>query len=124
MVADHFCRKLLKAAGINQERFTLDWASAAEAPLYVELITQFTKKVKDLGPLGAAEGISSEELKLRLVAARAVAESVKLRTQLAKLTLDLRQENTYSAEAIEAKMSIKLNPAIVTEMEKGVRRLS
>jgi F420-non-reducing hydrogenase iron-sulfur subunit len=124
MVADRFCLKLLKEAGVNLERFTLDWASAAEAPLYVELITNFTKKIKELGPLGAAEGIPLEELKLRLLAARTAAESVKLRTQLAKLTLDLRQENTYSAEAIEAKMSNKLNEAIGREMEKSVRRLA
>lgn len=110
----------MNEAGVSPERFTLVWASAAEAPLYVELITRFTKKVKELGPLGAAEGIPLEELKSRLVAARTAAESVKLRTQLAKLTLDLRQNNDYSAEAIEIKMSNKLNQAIVVEMEKTI----
>ena len=117
MVADHFCRQLLKEAGINPERFTLDWASAAEAPLYVELITNFTKKLKELGPLGAVEGIPVEELTLRLDAAKAAAGSMKLRTQLTRLTLDLRQDNDYSAEAIEAKMADKLNKAISRAME-------
>src|SRR5208337_823186 len=118
MVAHHFCRKFLREAGVNPDRSTLNWASAAEAPLYVELITKFTKKIKELGPLGAAEGIPIEELRLRLAAAKTVASNVKLRTQFARLTIDLRQDGDYSAQAIEAKMSNKLNEAILGEMEK------
>ena len=111
----------MNAAGVKLERFSLDWASAAEGPLYVELITKFTKQVKDLGPLGTAEGIPLEELKAKLAATKALASSRKLRTQFAKLTKDLRQENDYSAQLIEAKMSEKLDKAVVKEMEKQIQ---
>jgi hypothetical protein len=74
-----------------------------------------------LGPLGTAEGIPLEELKTKLVAAKAVASSRKLRTQFAKLTKDLRQENDYSAQLIETKMSEKLDKAISNEMEKQIQ---
>jgi hypothetical protein len=117
MVTEHFCVKLLRDAGVHPERFTLDWASAAEAPLYVELITKFTEKVKELGPLGAAEGVSLEELRRRLAAAKAVASNVKLRTRYARLTQSLREKNDYSSQVIEAAMSEKLNDAITKEME-------
>ena len=96
----------------------LSWASAAEAPLFVELITKFTKKVKELGPLGAAEGISLEELRSRLAVAKRLASSVKLRTRFAKLTQGMREKNDYSSQVIEAAMSEKLNDAILKEMEK------
>ena len=83
----------------------------------MELITRFTAQVKELGPLGAAEGVPLEELRLKLTAARSVAENVKLRTRFARLTQELRKENNYSPQFIEAKMSEKLNEAISREME-------
>ena len=83
-------------AGVNPGRFVLEWASAAEAPLYVELITKFTQKIKEFGPLGKAEGIPIQELKFRLGAAKAAASGVKLRTRYAKLTQELREINDYT----------------------------
>ena len=118
MVTDHFIKRLLIQAGIKPQRFDLEWASAAEAPLYVKLITKFTKEMKELGPLGEAEGMSPEQLKAKLAAAKAAAVSMKLRTQFAKFTQDLRAVNDYSAQSIETKMAEKLNEAIAREMEK------
>ena len=121
IVADHFIRRLLKESGINADRFTLDWASAAEAPLYVELITKFTQQIKDMGPLGSAEGISLEDLKVKMEAGKALALNKKLRTRFAMLTKDLRAENDYSAQFVEAKITEKLDKAIVSEMEKIIQ---
>ncbi len=105
-------------AGVNENRFALAWASAAEAPLYVELITKFTKKIKTLGPLGKAEGISLEELKSRLGVVRAAAVSVKLRMRFARLAQELRNESDYSLQAIEARMSEDLDEFILREIRK------
>jgi len=82
------------------------------------LITKFTQQVKALGPLGAAEGLSPEELESKLTAAKSAASSVKLRTRFARFTQDLREINDYSSPLIEAKMAEKLNDAISREMEK------
>ena len=73
-----------------------------------------------MGALGEAEGMPPEDLKSRLAAAKSLAANVKLRTRFAKLTQDLRKENDYSPQLIEAKMSEKLNEAILREMEKQV----
>lgn len=118
LVFEHFSRTLLIEAGIHPERFTLDWASAAEAPLYVELITNFTKKISKLGPLGETDGKSTEEIKKKLIAAKSVAANRKLRTRLGKLTQDLRQSKDYSPQFLDAKCSEKFNNAISREMEK------
>lgn len=118
MVTERFTRKLLEGAGVNPERFMLDWASAAQAPLYVELITKFTKRVKELGPLGASDGKPLEEIRTRLLAAKSAASSVKLRTQFARLTQELRKENDYSAQHLEARIAEKLSDTIAKEMEK------
>jgi hypothetical protein len=53
-----------------------------------------------------------------LSAAKSAAASVKLRTRLAKITQELREKSDYSPQVIEAKMSEKLDEAILREMEK------
>ena len=108
----------MEIAGIKPERLALDWASAAEAPLFVELITRFTNQIKELGPLGAAEGIAREKLNLKLSAARSAVESVKLRTRFGKIAQDLRRENGYASDVIEAKMAEKVSDAIMREIAK------
>lgn len=108
----------MEVAGIKPQRLALDWASAAEASLFVELITKFTDLLKELGPLGEAERTSREELKVRLLAARSAVKSVRLRTRFGKLAQDMRKGNGYAPDVIEAKMAEKLNDAIIREIEK------
>ncbi len=49
-------RELLDLMGIDNERLALEWVSSAEGGRFAEIVTSFTKKVKDLGknPLGEA----------------------------------------------------------------------
>lgn len=110
--------KILRQAGINPERFVLDWASAAEAPLYVKLITKFIQKIKTLGHLGLNEGKTREEIEINLAAARAAVESVRLRTRIAKTVQDMRKINDYSPSAVESKIAEKLDAAIIREIQK------
>ena len=42
-------KKVLKDVGIREERYSLQWASAAEAPRFVQLITKFTNQIKEIG---------------------------------------------------------------------------
>jgi F420-non-reducing hydrogenase iron-sulfur subunit len=114
----------MEIAGVWPERLALDWASAAEAPLFVELITGFTDKIKRLGPLGEAEGMGGQELKLKLLAAKSAVEGVKLRTRFARLAQDLRQGNAYAPDVIESKMAEKVNDRIVREMAKQEKMIA
>lgn len=124
ILTEHIVRRVMKHAGLKSGRFSLDWASAAEAPLFVELITKFTDQIKELGELGKAEGMSREQLKLNLAAARSTVESLKLRSRFGKLAQDLRELNDYSSDVIEAKMAEKLNEAIVKEINKHMGRIN
>jgi F420-non-reducing hydrogenase iron-sulfur subunit len=114
----------MEVSGLKPERLALDWASAAEAPLFVELITRFTNQVKELGPLGEAEGIPIEALNLKLLAARSAMKSVKLRTRFARLAQDLRDGDNHTPEVIEAKMADKVNDAIVREIQKQEKAIT
>ncbi len=79
-------KKVLVESGIKAERFNLKWASAAEAPRFVQLITDFTKQVKELGPLGEAEGMKPDEVKAVLEKALAVVSDKKLRVGFGNVT--------------------------------------
>jgi hypothetical protein len=89
----------------------------------VKLITNFTNHIKELGPLGQHEGITSEELNFKLLAAKAAVKSIRLRTQLSKLVQNMREHDDYSFQAIEAKISEKLNAVIMVEIEKQERAI-
>jgi hypothetical protein len=103
-------KKVLTEVGLNHERFDLKWASAAEAPRFVKLITEFTAKVKELGPLGAAEGISPEEARERAEKALAMVSDRKLRMGFGNLAKTLRKEvpnlsDETIAQAIDEKLT-------------------
>ena len=59
-------RKIMEHIGLNPERLKIEFMSGAEANLFVEAVNGFVKKVKQLGPLGEAEGIDKNELKSKL----------------------------------------------------------
>lgn len=44
-------KDLLDFVGIDGERLNLVWVSSAEGPRFAEEITEFTEKIRALGPL-------------------------------------------------------------------------
>ena len=42
---------LIKQLGIDENRVRLEWVSASEGKRFADLITEFTNKIKELGPL-------------------------------------------------------------------------
>ena len=103
---------VLEEIGVNPERFSLKWASAAEAPRFVKLITEFTGKIKELGPLGKSEGIEPEEIKARLDKALIAVNSRKLRMVFGNTTKSIRKEGIFTPEYINAVIKEKLSKAI------------
>jgi len=71
-------RKLLEYIGINPERLRLEWVSAAQGNRFAEVVTDFTNKLKELGPLGSSEGIEENRMKLKLEAAKSLVPYLKL----------------------------------------------
>ena len=59
----HLGKKLLEYIGVNPDRLRLEWVSASEGIRYAEIVTDFTDRLKELGPLGTGEGYGSERIK-------------------------------------------------------------
>lgn len=74
----HLSKKLLKQIGINPERLRLEWVSAAEGSRYAEVMNDFAKKLKSLGPLGKGEGEDEKGLKFKLEAVHHLVPYIKL----------------------------------------------
>ena len=111
--------KILQHVGVNSERLALEWASSAESSRFVQLVTQFTEKIRKLGPLGSAEGEDWEGLKYKLKAARQATRDVKLRMAFAKLAKEIRNEGTYRSELVEEGMEEKLGHIIKREINRS-----
>jgi len=113
------CRQFLADCGVSQDRLVLEWASAAEAPRFVELITGYVNTIKEKGEIGSADGEADyETIKRRLTAAVKAAEARKPRTALGTLAKRLHKDGDYSKETIAKGVASKILPALRAERLK------
>jgi hypothetical protein len=109
--------KVLTEVGIRPERFNLQWASAAEAPRFVKLITDYTQEIKALGPLGQAEGLTPDEAKARVQKALDLVSDRKLRVGFGNVTKTMRQEGAKVTDALIAQtIDEKLSKTITSAL--------
>ncbi len=45
--------------GLEPERFAIEWVSSAEAPRFAALVTEFTAKIRALGPNPARRSLAA-----------------------------------------------------------------
>jgi len=112
MGADALVRKVLEEVGIRKERYDLEWASAAEAPRFVELITRFTEQMKELGPLGQAEGLTKDEVKERLQKALDVVSSQKVRISFGNASKAVRKDSVWTQDHIDEVITTKMTKSL------------
>jgi len=70
-------KKLMQHIGINPERFRIEFMSGGEGILFAEVMNDFGKKIRELGPLGS-EGVDKDVLKAKLEAATSLAPYMRL----------------------------------------------
>ena len=120
MIIAEICSQALRDVGVNPDRMALEWASAAEAPRYVELITRYISDIKSMGPLGAADGESEKYVIQRhLNASVNAASAQKVRMAMGKLAKDMHKSGEYSPQAISEGVAGKVLPAFRKERLSG-----
>lgn len=92
----HFGRKLLERIGINPKRLRLEWISASEGTRYAEVMNDFGKQLKEMGPLGESEGLDAETLKLNLMAVTRLLPYAKL-VERERLRVRFDKQEQYDA---------------------------
>ena len=92
----HLARKVLGLLGVNPDRLRLEWISASEGMRYAEVMNDFGKKLKEMGPIGKSEGISKEGLKFKFQALRKILPFLKL-VERERLRVRFKTEEEYEA---------------------------
>ena len=103
------CKKIMAHIGLNPERLRIEFMSAGEGNLFTEVVDNFTKQVRGLGPLGQGEGedLEPEVLQERLQEVMKLVPYIKLMMN-AKLSRRLspgEYEDYYTTEEIDALFS-------------------
>ena len=88
------CRKIMEHIGLNPERLSVQFMSSGEGILFSEVVDEFSKKIRALGPLGKAETIDEAELKSKLDEARKLVPYIKIEKR-EKLASRLENEDDY-----------------------------
>jgi len=91
----HLARKVLEQVGINPDRLRLEWVSASEGMRYAEVMNDFGKKLKELGPMGKAEGIPQASLKFKFAAVKKLLPYLKL-VERESLRVSFKTEHEYN----------------------------
>lgn len=100
-------RRILEHIGLNPERLRIRFMSGAEANVFVESVNDFVKKIKELGPLGKAEGMDQNTLNAKLAEVKKlvpyfkVAMREKLATRLDSHEEYEKYEQAFTKEEID-----------------------
>jgi coenzyme F420-reducing hydrogenase delta subunit/ferredoxin len=100
-------RRILEHIGLNPERLRIRFMSGAEANVFVESVNDFVRKVKEIGPLGKAEGMDQDTLSAklaevtRLIPYFKIAKREKLATRLEGHEEYEKYEEVFTREEVD-----------------------
>ena len=94
LATTYICKNILERIGLNPARLSIEFMSGAEGKRLAEVIDRFTAKIRELGPLGDAEGLECGRLKSVLNAARKLIPYLRL-VEREKLRVPVRSEQAY-----------------------------
>jgi len=88
------CKKIMEHIGLNPDRLRIEFMSSGEGTVYVNVVNDFVKQVRELGPIGKSERMSEDELASKLAEVRKLIPYIKI-TKRDKLQARLESEEEY-----------------------------
>lgn len=88
-------KKLLEHVGLDPERLRIEFMSSSDGAFFAQVVDDFVRKVKELGPLGEAEGMGNGELQTRLNELLKLVPYIKI-AKKEKLALRLEKAEQYA----------------------------
>ena len=98
------CRKIMEHIGLNPDRLRVEFMSSGEGNIFTEVVDDFRKEVKALGPLGKSEGVDEDELKSKLEEIRKLIPYIKI---VKRKKLETRLENKDERDGFFTKDEIE-----------------
>jgi F420-non-reducing hydrogenase iron-sulfur subunit len=88
------CKKILTHLGIDPERLKIAFMNASDGILLADTINTFTRRIKELGPIGRGEGIDAQTLRFKLEAVRKLVPYIRL-VERERLRVPIKSEEAY-----------------------------
>ena len=111
-------RRLFKHIGVNAQRLLFCQCSSGEASVFVDLITKFDEKIRELGPIGGdGDTLSAPEIFRKLEIAEAVLAGEKMRWIIGKKTEFMETGNKYGEIFTAHEFNRTIDMIIVEETE-------
>ncbi len=88
------CKKIMKYIGLNPDRLRLETMSSSDGILFAEVMSDFGKQVKALGPLGRGEGANENALKAKLEAVTNLVPYIRL-VERERMRISIQSEEAY-----------------------------
>lgn len=110
-------RELMKLAGLEPERLRLEWVSASEGEKFANVVADFVKHVKEMGP----SPVKRDEKRMRRLLAAANAAKVFRLKLLSGKELKLTTEgNVYGEKIEQQRMDAMLKTAAEREFNRAL----
>lgn len=88
------CKKIMEHIGLNPDRLRMETMSSSDGILFAEVMSEFGKKMKELGPLGKGEGINENVLKSKLQAVTDIVPYIRL-VERERMRIPIQSEEEY-----------------------------
>jgi coenzyme F420-reducing hydrogenase delta subunit/Fe-S-cluster-containing hydrogenase component 2 len=87
-------KRILERTGLNPERLRVEFMSAAEGILFAEVMNEFSRKVRELGPIGQSEGLDTADLRSKIQEVARLVPYIKM-VESEKLSRHLYRKEEY-----------------------------
>lgn len=84
------CKKIMEHMGLNPDRLRVEFMSSGDGIRFAGIMNDFGRQVKQIGPIGKAEGMDKDELNSRLKAVIRLIPYIKMKK---REKLELRFDN-------------------------------
>ncbi|MCD4741853.1 MAG: hydrogenase iron-sulfur subunit [Desulfobacteraceae bacterium] len=111
----YICKKLLEHIGLNPERLRINFMSGADGNLLAEYTDDFTKTVREIGPIGKSEGMDIKKVKFKLEAVRKLIPYIRL-VERERLRIPLKSKQTYTEFFESSEFNRLFNELIVDKL--------
>ena len=111
-------KKIMEHLGLRPERVRIQFMSGAEGGLFVESVNGFVKQVKELGPLGKAEGLDEKGLQFKLEAVTGLIPYIRL-VERERLRLPAMAEEEYQKFFASDELKRIFDETIVEKLDIG-----
>ena len=117
-------QKILGELGLSPERLLVDWVSAAEGERFASLVSGFTERIRELGPLGREAVFEKDELVGRLKASRDALADDRLRWLVGREKELIEEGNVFGERLPQEEFDRVMLESIRREYEKSSILLS